>query len=256
MLVDTHAHLDFPEFVDDVQGTLDRAAEKGVMEVITIGIDEKSSEKAVSLAHSHGNVYASVGLHPHGAKELGDQELQRLKALAKRPKVVAMGEIGLDYYRDRQPRETQKACLRRQLDLAVELHLPVVFHVRNAYDDFLEIAESFASRLQPSVLHCFSGDWAVAERCLRLGWYLSVPGIVTFAKAEVLHDVVRQTPLERLLVETDAPFLAPVPFRGKPNEPAYVYYTAQRVAELKDVPFDQVAAATTANAHRVFSLQP
>jgi TatD DNase family protein len=251
MLIDTHAHLDFPQFVDRIDDVLQRAAANKVTEVITIGIDLETSRKAISIASRYANVRATVGIHPHGALLLDSTQLGEL---ADSEQVVAIGEVGLDYYRDRQPRDIQQACLRSQLDLAAKLWLPVVFHIRDAFEDFLAIASDYADHLPPSVLHCFSGDWPVAEQCLGLGWYLSVPGIVTFAKANVLQDVVRRAPLDRLLLETDSPYLAPVPFRGKDNEPAYLLHTAEKVAELKGLGLEALAAATMANAHRVFGI--
>jgi TatD DNase family protein len=254
MLIDTHAHLDFPQFINRIDQVLERAAANKVTEMITIGIDLETSRTAISIASRYLNIWATVGIHPHGAHPLDSLELGDLRALALSEQVVAVGEVGLDYYRDRQPRDIQQSCLRAQLDLAAELGLPAVFHVRDAYGDFLAIAAEYADHLPPSVLHCFSGDWAVAEHCLALGWYLSIPGIVTFARADALQDVVRKAPLERLLLETDSPYLAPVPYRGKDNEPAYLLHTAERVAELKGLPLEKLAAATMANAHRVFRI--
>lgn len=254
-LIDTHAHLDFPEFSTDLDAVLDRAAQKGVEEIVTIGIDLSTSRKAVELAQSHPQLYAAVGIHPHDAFVLDKDSLDSLRNLARQDRVVAVGEIGLDYYRDRQPRALQKECLHRQLEVACEVQLPVVFHIREAYGDFMGIITEYVSSLKGVVLHCFSGDWPIAKRCLDLGFYLSVPGTVTFPKAGTLQDVVRRAPLERLLVETDAPYLTPVPFRGKANEPSYVFYTAQKVADLRRCSFAEVAFQTTCNAHRIFGIE-
>jgi TatD DNase family protein len=254
MLIDTHAHLDFPEFAGDLNGVLMRAADNGVTRIVTIGIDVASSSRAVELAQSLPQVFATVGIHPHGATVLSDQTLDDLRRLARQRRVVAIGEIGLDYYRDRQPRDIQRQCLRQQLDLAVELGLPVVIHVRSAYPDFMSMIEDYAAALPGVVLHCFSGDWEVAERALEWGFYLSIPGTVTFAKAEIQQQVVQRMPLERLVLETDAPFLAPVPYRGKSNEPSYLLYTAQKVADLRRVPLEAVARQTALNAEQVFDL--
>jgi len=253
MLIDTHVHLDFPEFVQ-LDQVLSRAFANGVHEMVTIGIDPDSSRKAVALAQDHAEIHATVGLHPHGARILDQSMVEELRRLGRHPRVVAIGEIGLDYYRDRQPRDTQQQCLRQQLELAVELGLPVVIHVRDAYDDFLGIIRDYARLLDGLVLHCFSGDWAVARECLDLGGYLSIPGTVTYAKAQIQQEVVRKAPLDRLLLETDAPFLAPVPYRGKSNEPAYLLHTAEKVAELRGIRLADVAGSTTANARAVFHL--
>lgn len=253
-LIDTHAHLDFPEFSQDLDSYLGRAAEKGVREIITIGIDLPSSRKAVELAQSRSNIYATVGIHPHDAMIMEDASLEDLRSLARMDRVVAIGEIGLDYYRNYRPSEIQTRCLEQQLEAACELGLPVVFHIREAHQAFFGIVERMASRLSGGVLHCFSGDWEVARRCLDMGFYLSIPGTVTYNKADVQQDVVRRAPMDRLLVETDAPYLAPVPFRGKRNEPSYVYFTAMKIAELRGLSLDEVAERTTANARRAFGL--
>lgn len=253
-LIDTHAHLDFPELYDELPLVLKRARAAGVGTIITIGIDIPSSRQAVAIAQAHDHIYATVGIHPHDAFDLDDESLDVLRDLVSRDCVVAVGETGLDYYRNRQPRPLQQQCLRSQLELAGEVKRPVVFHVREAFEDFFEIVTPFHRLLEPSVFHCFSGDWEVARRALDMGFYLSIPGTVTFPKAEVLQDVVRRAPMERLLLETDAPFLAPVPYRGKVNEPAYVVHTAAQVAELRGISLEEVAYHTTRNARTAFRL--
>jgi TatD DNase family protein len=255
MLIDTHAHLDFPELSKDLTAVLERAAGNDVKEIITIGIDLESSRKAVKLAQSIDNVFATVGIHPHDAFRLDEGSRSKFLDLARQNRVLAIGEIGLDFYRDRQPRAIQKECLRQQLEMACEVRLPGVFHIRDAYEDFLEIIPDYLPRLAGGVLHCFSGDWAMAKRCLDLGFYLSVPGTVTFSKAATIQEVARRAPLDRLLIETDAPYLAPVPFRGKTNEPSYVVYTARKIAELRQCSFEEVARQTTRNAHQVFRME-
>ena len=255
MLIDTHAHLDFPEFAEDLTAVLERAKKAGVNEVVSIGINLASSEKAVELANLYPEVYATVGIHPHDAFPLTEKQVTALESLAQNRRVVAIGEVGLDYYRDRRPRATQRRCLRQQLEVACNIRLPVVFHVREAHAEFLAIIADYAATLNGVVLHCFSGDWGVAKRCLDMGFYLSIPGTVTFPKAEKQQEVVRKAPLERLLLETDAPYLAPVPFRGKVNEPAFTRYTAEKVAALRGCSLEEVAHQTTANAHKVFRME-
>jgi TatD DNase family protein len=255
MLIDTHAHLDFPEFSEDLKGVLERANEAGVKKVVTIGISLTSSRKAVELANTHPEIHATVGIHPHGASSLTDQQLETLENLARSKRVLAIGEVGLDYYRDRQPRDIQQECLRQQLGLACKIELPVVFHIREAHGDFFTVIKDYVPALKGVVLHCFSGDWTVAKRCLDMGFYLSIPGTVTFPKAEIQQKVVRLAPLDRLLLETDAPYLAPVPFRGKVNEPAFVLYTAQKVANLRRCSLEEVAHQTTTNAHNIFGIE-
>ncbi|MFP5213325.1 MAG: TatD family hydrolase [Acidobacteriota bacterium] len=254
MLIDTHAHLDFPGLSEDIPGVLDRAAKRGVREVITIGTDLDSSRKAIDISRTFQNVYAAVGVHPHEAFLMDEAALDDLKTLARDERVVAIGEIGLDFHYNHQPPEVQKECLHRQLRAACEVGLPVVFHVREAHEEFLSIVSDYVSSLPGVVLHCFSGDWAVAERALAMGFYLSIPGIVTFPKSAEMQEVARRAPIDRLLVETDSPYLSPIPFRGKPNEPAHVHYTAQKIADLRRCQFDEIAARTTENAHTVFGL--
>jgi TatD DNase family protein len=256
-LIDTHAHLDFPEFSDSIRSVIERAMQQaGVSTIVTIGIDIETSRKAARIAQDHERIYSSAGVHPHTSFSMDSGDLRELELILDNEKVVAVGEIGLDYYRDRQPRPVQKECMRRQMELAVKINKPVVFHIRQAWDDFFLIAPQFFSSLPPCVMHCFSGDWKVARRCLDLGLYLSIPGVVTFPKAESLQNVVKRAPLDRLLVETDSPYLAPVPYRGKTNEPAFVLHTARKIAECRQEPFEEVAARTTQNARSVFGIKP
>jgi TatD DNase family protein len=254
-LIDTHAHLDFPEFADQIGSIIDRALQAGVSQIVTIGIDIKTSRKAARIAESNERIYASAGIHPHGAFNLKEQDLRDLEEIASGKKVVALGEIGLDYYHHRQPRAVQRECFKLQMETAVKIAKPVIFHIRNAWEDFFQLAGEFAPSLRPSVMHCFSGDWATARRCLDMGFYLSMPGVVTFPKAESLQEVAKRAPLDRLLVETDCPFLTPVPYRGKTNEPAFVLHTARKVAECRKEPLEKVAAHTTENARTVFGIQ-
>ncbi|MHC1727062.1 MAG: TatD family hydrolase [Syntrophobacteraceae bacterium] len=253
-LIDTHAHLDFPEFADFIPTTVEKARKAGVSTIITIGIDIASSRKALRIAENHERIYATAGIHPHDAFFVEERDLEEMERIAASSKVVAIGEIGLDYFRDKKPRRVQRECLRRQMGLASRIGKPVVFHIRDAWEDFFRILHEFAGPLPASVLHCFSGNWEIAVECLKMGFFLSIPGVVTFPKAAWLHDVVKRAPLDRLLVETDAPYLAPVPYRGKSNEPAFVLYTAEKIAELRETPLEKIAEATTRNARAVFRL--
>ena len=262
MLVDTHAHLDFEKFDRDRPAVLARAREAGVVAIVTIGVDLPSSQEAVALAEAHEAVYATVGMHPHDAKALDGEVLARLRDLGGHEKVVAVGEIGLDFYRDLSPRDVQRRAFRAQLAWAARLGKPVVIHDREAHGQIMEVLSGWAVEQGGSplegrlgVLHTFSGDLVMAERAIELGFYLSISGPVTYKNARRLAEVVRAVPLERLLVETDSPFLAPHPHRGKRNEPAYVHLVAERVAEIKGLPLDKVAAATTANAERLFGFE-
>jgi len=260
-LIDTHAHLDFPRFDADRPAAIERARAAGVVAIVNVGTDLASSRQAVSLAEQYGTVYAAVGMHPHDAIKLDGATLAQLRGLAQAPKVVAVGEIGLDYYRDRSPRDVQRRAFQAQLAWAAKLGKPVIVHDRDAHDEILEILSDWAAGLDQSklagqlgVLHTFSGDLDMAKKAIDLGFYLSISGPVTYKNAGQLLDVVRALPLERLLVETDCPFLAPEPYRGKRNEPAYTRLVAERIAELKGVSFDTLARATTANARRLFEL--
>lgn len=262
MLVDTHAHLDFSKFDNDRQAILRRAWEAGVAAIVTIGVDLPSSQRAVALAEAHEGVYAAVGMHPHDAKKLDGEVLARFREMGGHEKVVAVGEIGLDFYRDLSPRDVQRRAFQAQLAWAARLDKPVVIHDRDAHDEVMEVLAGWAEGRRGTllegrlgVLHTFSGDLAMARRAVELGFYLSVAGPVTYKNARQLQEVVRALPLDRLLVETDCPFLAPHPHRGKRNEPAYVRLVAERVAALKGIPLAEVTRATTANAQRLFGFE-
>lgn len=248
---DSHCHLDMIEA--DVATTMEAAVDAGVDRVLTIGTTIDASKEAVGIAESDNRVFAVVGVHPHDASTFTDDSYEQLAKLARGDRVVGIGETGLDFYRDLSPRDSQKEAFRRQIDLAKELGVTLVIHMRDAHDETFEIlkAEGPPSRL---VFHCFSGGVPETEVALELGGYLSFAGNVTFASADELRSAAAATPLERMLVETDAPFLAPVPHRGKPNEPALVPHTGRMLAEIKGVTDDEMADATTANAAEVFGL--
>lgn len=256
MLVDTHCHLDFERFDEDREQVVARAAAAGVERIIVPALDLENVETVLALAEQYEAVYAAIGVHPNSASAWDDGWLDRLRALAGHEKVVAIGEIGLDYYWDKTPVAVQQHAFSRQLALAAELGLPVIVHNREAGDDVLRLLarSPLAGREEPGVLHSFSAPWETAAAGLELGFYLGFTGPVTFKKADELREVVARVPLERLLVETDAPFLTPQPHRGKRNEPAYVAHVAAKIAEVRGLTAGEVAAATTANARRLFSL--
>ncbi len=224
------------------------------MLVITIGISLASSHKALALAEAHDNVFATIGIHPHEALGAKSAVLEQLAALAAHPKVVAWGEIGLDYAKEYAPREAQQRAFSAQLALARELDLPIVVHDREAHADTLRLLRACGQLPRGGVIHCFSGDSRLAREVTEMGFYISIPGVVTFAKAEALREAVRQADLSRLLLETDGPFLAPAPYRGKRNEPGLLLYTARMVAEIQQRSLEEVAQATTENAARLFRL--
>ncbi len=252
MLIDTHCHIFSDQFAADRAATLERAQAAGVTRMINIGYDLPSSEAAIALAQTTPMVWATAGIQPHYAQTTTPADLERLRALLAQPRVVALGEIGLDYYHDRAPHDLQESLFRQQLALARELALPVVIHTREAQADTLRILQD-AARGQPGVMHSFSGDWEYAQQCLEVGFYLSFSGPLTFKKAIDLHEVARRAPLDRIVIETDAPYLTPHPFRGKRNEPSYVRYIATTLAELRGVPLEVIAQTTSANAEQLFT---
>ncbi len=251
LLIDTHAHIQLESFDADRAAVLVRAREAGVARIVNIGYDLPSSRAGVALAETHESVWATVGIQPHYAQTTTDADLAELESLLARPRVVALGEIGLDYYHNRAPRDAQETLFRRQIAIARTYGLPIVIHTREARDDTLRVLAD-AARGLTIVMHAFSGDWTYAEGCLELGAYLSFAGPVTFPKAVDLHDVARRAPIDRILIETDCPYLSPAPFRGKRNEPARVRVIAERIAELRGVSLDELAQATWENAHRAF----
>jgi TatD DNase family protein len=254
MLIDSHAHLDLGEFDADRAKVIQRAFDAGVERIVNVGFEPGSWRATIEIADRTPEIYMALGMHPNEALKLNDETLAELTQLLRLPRVVAVGEIGLDYYRDRAPREVQQDVFRRQLALARQLELPVAIHSRDAHDDTLAILRE-QGRTVAGAMHCFSGDMAYAEACLELGLYISISGTVTFPNARMLQEVVRQVPLERLLVETDCPFMSPQPFRGKRNEPARVELVARAVADLKGVTFETVARATTENAQMLFGIK-
>jgi len=253
MAIDTHAHLEMEAFDGDREAVLARAAEAGITAIVTVGTTLPDCEKAVALTRLYKPVYAAVGIHPHEVKDIDAATYDALRVLARHEKVVAIGEIGLDFFYNLSPHEVQLQHFREQLDLAEELDLPVIIHDREAHPEILDILRPLKGRLR-GVLHCFSGDWTMARECLDLGFHLSVAGPVTYKKADQLRAVAREMPLERLLIETDAPYLAPQPYRGKRNEPAYVMETARVLAELRDMPVDELERRTASNARHLFGI--
>ncbi len=253
MLVDSHCHLDFPDFQPDFDQVLARAAEAGVGLMLSIGTRLSAFDQVLAVAERYDQVYCTVGIHPHEAGREPGIAAERLLALAAHPKVVGFGETGLDYFYEHSPREQQQASFRAHIEAARLTGLPVVVHTRDADDDTAAIlAEEYAKGPFSGLIHCFSSGPQLAQQALAIGFYISLSGIITFNKADALRDTVRALPLDRLLVETDAPYLSPVPKRGKRNEPAFVAHTAAKLAELKGCGAAAIAAATTANFFRLF----
>ncbi|MCP4425628.1 MAG: TatD family hydrolase [Chloroflexi bacterium] len=254
MLVDTHCHLDFNWFDEDRDAVVARALAAGIERVIVPALDLGNVTAVLSLSEQYDGVYAAVGVHPNSSAGWQDDWIDALRDLAWRDKVVAIGEIGLDYHWDKSPPHTQHRALTLQLELAAELNLPVIIHNRESSDDVVRLlaASPLVGRKRPGVLHSFSGNWETAQAVLDMGFYLGFTGPVTFKKADELRRIAAQVPADRILVETDAPFLTPHPYRGKRNEPAYVAYVAKRLAAVRGVETAVFVQQTTANALRLF----
>jgi TatD DNase family protein len=256
-LADSHCHLDHEQFAGDREAAIERALEAGVKHMVAIGTGDgpPDLETGIRLADRYSSIYATVGVHPHDASKAEAETFPRMAELLRHPKVVALGEIGLDYHYDFSPRDRQRDVFVEQMRVAADAGKPIVIHTREAWDDTLALIEThWKPTGLPGIMHCFSGGPAEAARCVELGFYLSFGGIVTFPKALELQAAARSAPADRILVETDAPYLAPVPRRGKRNEPVFVVETARKLAELRGETLEAIAASTTANFRRVFGL--
>lgn len=257
MLIDHHCHLDFPQLAEDLAGVIGRAHAAGVPLMVTISTRVKQFDRIRAIVENHESVFCSIGTHPHYADEELDVRPDQLARLAEHPKVVAIGEAGLDYHYRKSSPEGQADGFRRHIEAARMTGLPLEIHTRDADQDAAAILEDeYAKAPFPAILHCYTGGMDLALRAVALGLYVSFTGVVTFRNSEALRDVARAVPLDRLLVETDAPFLAPVPLRGKSNEPAYVVHTARALAEARGIPETELAAATTENFFRLFTKVP
>ena len=254
IFVDSHCHLDYPEFVEDLPGALARADHANVGLMLTISVKLSTFDKVRHLSEQAAQIYCSVGVHPHEAGSEGVSDPAKLIDLSHHPKVVGIGETGLDYFYEHAPKRAQQESFRAHIEASRQTGLPLIVHTRDAEADTMDILEDeYGKGAFPGLIHCFSASWELAERALALGFYISCSGIITFKKSDELRDAVAKVPLDRLLVETDAPYLAPVPKRGKPNEPSYVAFTAEKLAEIKGVELAQLAQATTDNFFTLFS---
>src|SRR3989304_3560735 len=256
MLIDTHCHLTMPNFDADRSDVIQRAIDAGISHMITIGTDIEDSKRAIALAEGYEFIYAAVGIHPHDARDITDIEnvSDTIKKLASKKKVVALGETGLDYHYMHSPAEIPQEHFRLEINLAKSLGLPVIVHSREAKEDTLRILKEEKVEVTGGVLHCFSGDMDMAEKALNMGLYISFSGVITFQNAKKMSDIVKAIPLNRILIETDAPFLTPVPHRGKRNDPAYVKYTAEKIADIKGISLEELGKTITDNAARLFRL--
>lgn len=251
MLIDSHAHLDS---LEDLHETLKRASEAGVERIISISSSLSSSENTLEIARSSENIYAALGIHPHNAKDASDDVLGRIDSMLDDPKVVAVGETGLDYFYMNSEKEDQIKSLRDHIGLGKKHELPIVIHVRDADPDLEEVLKNEDVSSKTGVIHCFTGDYEQAKKYLDLGFYISFSGIATFKKSEEIREAAKNVPEDRILVETDSPYLAPVPHRGKPNEPSYVRFVAETIAEVRGVTLEELGRITRKNTKRLFNL--
>nr|WP_295970532.1 TatD family hydrolase [uncultured Bacillus sp.] len=254
MLFDTHAHLNAEQYQEDLSEVIDRALEAGVKQMMVVGFDRPTIRKAMELVELYDFLYASVGWHPVDAIDMTEEDLQWIEELSAHPKVRAIGEIGLDYYWDKSPKDIQQEVFRKQIRLAKKVQLPIIIHNREATHDIIEILREEGASEVGGIMHCFSGSVETAMECLDMNFYISLGGPVTFKNAKKPKEVAKKVPLDKLLIETDCPYLTPHPFRGTRNEPAYVKLVAEQIAELKSLTLDEVAKVTTENAKRLFAI--
>lgn len=254
MFFDTHAHLDDEQFEADRELVIKRAREAGLRLIMNVSCDLGAARKTLELTKKHNFIYGAVGIHPQDAKNITEDDFQELKELAQEDKIMAIGEIGLDYYWDEVPHDVQHQILRRQIKLAKEVKLPVIIHDREAHQDVFDILKKEGAQEVGGVMHCYSGSWEMAKEYIKMGFYISLGGPVTFKNGRKVQEIAKLVPLENLLIETDAPYLAPVPYRGKRNESAYVVKTAEQIAQLKGLDVEVVAKATLENGKKLFKI--
>lgn len=255
MLFDTHVHLNAEQYKEDLVEVIERAQSEGVANMVVVGFDRPTIEKAIALVEKYDFLYAAVGWHPVDAIDMTEADLEWIEELAAHPKVVALGEMGLDYYWDKSPKEIQKEVFRKQIALAKRVKLPIIIHNREATQDIVNILKEEGAKEVGGVMHCFSGSEEIAKECIEMNFYISFGGPVTFKNAKKVKEVAAEIPLDRLLIETDCPYLTPHPFRGKRNEPAHVKLVAEEIALLKNLPFEEIASVTTKNAKKLFGIK-
>lgn len=254
MLFDTHAHLNAEQYNEDLEQVIERAKSEKVEKIVVVGFDRPTITRAMELIEEHDFIYAAIGWHPVDAIDMTDEDLAWIKDLSQHEKVVAIGEMGLDYYWDKSPKDVQKEVFRRQIALAKEVNLPIVIHNRDATEDVVTILKEEGAAEVGGIMHCFTGSLETAKACMEMNFYISFGGPVTFKNAKKPKEVVKEIPSDKLLIETDCPYLTPVPFRGKRNEPSYVKYIAEQIAELREISFEELAELTTKNAKKVFRI--
>ncbi|WP_145523712.1 TatD family hydrolase [Virgibacillus sp. SK37] len=255
MLFDTHVHLNARQFLEDREETIQRAFDAGVTYMTVVGFDHETIPLAIEIAEAYETIYAAVGWHPVDAIDMTDKELDWIEELAKHPKVVAIGEMGLDYHWDKSPKDVQKDVFRKQIRLAKKLKMPIITHNREATEDIIQILKEENAKEIGGIMHCYSDSVKYVDDCLDMNFYISLGGPVTFKNAPLPKEVAQYVPLDRLLIETDAPYLAPHPNRGKRNEPAYVKLVAEKIAELRNMSYEDISEITTKNAFRFFGIE-
>ncbi|WP_099158910.1 TatD family hydrolase [Virgibacillus ndiopensis] len=255
MLFDTHVHLNATQFTEDRNEVIKRAFDTGIKYMVVVGFDRETIPLAIEIAEQNETIYAAVGWHPVDAIDMTDAELAWIEELSSHPKVVAIGEMGLDYHWDKSPKEVQKEVFRKQIRLAKKVNMPIIIHNREATEDIIEIMQEEDAKQVGGIMHCYNDSARYVQTCLDMNFYISLGGPVTFKNAPLPKEVAQQVPLDRLLVETDAPFLAPHPNRGKRNEPAYVKLVAEKIAELREMSFDEISKITTENAFSLFNIK-
>ncbi|KAB3535804.1 YchF/TatD family DNA exonuclease [Bacillus safensis] len=255
MLFDTHAHLNAEQYNEDLEQVIERAKSEKVEKIVVVGFDRPTITRAMELIEEYDFIYAAIGWHPVDAIDMTDEDLAWIKDLSQHEKVVAIGEMGLDYYWDKSPKDVQKEVFRRQIALAKEVKLPIVIHNRDATEDVVTILKEEGAAEVGGIMHCFTGSLETAKACMEMNFYISFGGPVTFKNAKKPKEVVKEIPSDKLLIETDCPYLTPVPFRGKRNEPSYVKYIAEQIAELREISFEELAELTTKNAKKVFRIK-
>ncbi|WP_156061458.1 MULTISPECIES: TatD family hydrolase [Bacillus] len=254
MLFDTHAHLNAEQYNEDLEQVIERAKSEKVEKIVVVGFDRPTITRAMELIEAYDFMYAAIGWHPVDAIDMTDEDLAWIKELSQHEKVVAIGEMGLDYYWEKSPKDVQKEVFRRQIALAKEVNLPIIIHNRDATEDVVTILKEEGAAEVGGIMHCFTGSLEIAKACMEMNFYISFGGPVTFKNAKKPKEVVKDIPSDRLLIETDCPYLTPAPFRGKRNEPSYVKYIAEQIAELREIRFEELAELTTENAKKVFRI--
>lgn len=254
MLFDTHSHINAEQFNEDLQEVLQRALDAGVANQVVVGFDNETITRAMQMVEAYDYLYAAVGWHPVDAIDMTEADLERIEKLAAHEKVVAIGEIGLDYYWDKSPKDIQQQVFRKQIQLAKRVNLPIIIHNREATQDIVRILKEEKAEEVGGIMHCFTGSAETAKECIEMNFLISLGGPVTFKNAKKPKEVAKEVPLDKLLVETDCPYLTPHPFRGKRNEPSYVKLVAEEIAKLKELSFEEVADQTTKNAKRIFRI--